>query len=242
MVLPLRTAAAAAVLVAIAVLVSGGAAAEAGPQRILLDTDMDTDDLLALLYILKQNRSEFDLKAVSISVNAWSDAGHAVNHLYDILYMMGRDDILVGVGGDGGISDSGTIYSNVGGYLPMIDQGMTTVGGCRYRQAIPLEGGGRLDKDTNFGIRRGFLPQGDRRYTPVQQPTTQQVMVDNICWPYKCHPHRITYKLCHFSHDSSTPEKKRGAHIHYGWWGEIKESYRLLSKKYYHLLHTTAMW
>ena len=36
---------------------------------------------------------------------------------------------------------------------------MTTVGGCRYRQAIPLEGGGRLDKDTNFGIRRGFLPQ-----------------------------------------------------------------------------------
>ena len=47
MVLPLRTAAAAAVLVAIAVLVSGGAAAEAGPQRILLDTDMDTDRRLA---------------------------------------------------------------------------------------------------------------------------------------------------------------------------------------------------
>ena len=36
---------------------------------------------------------------------------------------------------------------------------MTTVGGCRSRQAIPLEGGGQLDKDTNFGIRRGFLPQ-----------------------------------------------------------------------------------
>ena len=62
MVLPLRTTAAAAVLVAIAVVVSGGTAAEAGPQRILLDTDMDTDDLLALLYILKLNRSEFDLK------------------------------------------------------------------------------------------------------------------------------------------------------------------------------------
>jgi hypothetical protein len=52
----------------------------------------------------------------------WSDAGHAVNHLYDLLYMMGRDDIPVGVGGDGGISDSGTIYPNVGGYLPLIDQ------------------------------------------------------------------------------------------------------------------------
>ncbi|CAL4893511.1 unnamed protein product [Urochloa decumbens] len=158
MTLPLWTTAAVLVAAAAAA-VAFGAAAEAGPQRILLDTDMDTDDLLALLYLLKQNRSEFDLKAVSISVNAWSDAGHAVNHLYDILYMMSRDDILVGVGGDGGISDSGTIYPNVGGYLPLIDQGMTTVGGCRYRQAIPLEGGGRLDKDTNFGIRRGFLPQ-----------------------------------------------------------------------------------
>jgi hypothetical protein len=62
------------------------------------------------------------LQAVTINVNAWSDAGHAVNHLYDILYMMDRDDILVGVGGDGGISDDGTIYPNVGGYLPLIDQ------------------------------------------------------------------------------------------------------------------------
>jgi hypothetical protein len=59
------------------------------------------------------------IQAVSISVNAWSNAGHAVNHLYDILYMMGR---VVGIGGDGGISDSGTIYPNVGGYLPLIDQ------------------------------------------------------------------------------------------------------------------------
>uniref|UniRef100_K3Z3Q5 Inosine/uridine-preferring nucleoside hydrolase domain-containing protein n=1 Tax=Setaria italica TaxID=4555 RepID=K3Z3Q5_SETIT len=118
--------------------------------------------------------------AVTINVNAWSDAGHAANHLYDILYMMGRDDIPVGVGGDDGISDSGTIHPNVGGYFPLIDQGMATFGGCRYRQAIPLEGGGRLDVNTNFGIRRGFLPQGHRRYIPLQQPTVQQVMIDTI--------------------------------------------------------------
>ncbi|KAK3138802.1 hypothetical protein QOZ80_5AG0373590 [Eleusine coracana subsp. coracana] len=93
--------------------------------------------------------------------------------------MMGRDDIQVGVGGDGGISDSGTIYPNVGGYLPLIDQGMTTVGDCRYRQAIPQEGG-RLDVDTNFGIRRAFLPQGNRRYIPLQQPTAQEVMVNTM--------------------------------------------------------------
>lgn len=32
------------------------------PKRILLDTDLDTDDILSLFYILKQNRSKIDLK------------------------------------------------------------------------------------------------------------------------------------------------------------------------------------
>jgi hypothetical protein len=36
---------------------------------------------------------------------------------------------------------------------------MITAGDCRYRQAIPRESGGRLDIDTNMGIRNGFLPQ-----------------------------------------------------------------------------------
>lgn len=58
-----RAAAAVLVVVVAAVFVAGCVATEeAAPQRILLDTDMDTDDLLALLYILKQDRSEFDLK------------------------------------------------------------------------------------------------------------------------------------------------------------------------------------
>lgn len=69
MMLPLplwRTTAAVVLMVLVAfVVAAGGAEAEAGPQRILLDTDMDTDDLFALLYILKQNRSEFDLKGAA---------------------------------------------------------------------------------------------------------------------------------------------------------------------------------
>lgn len=32
------------------------------PHRILLDTDVDTDDFFALLYLLKLNRSEFELE------------------------------------------------------------------------------------------------------------------------------------------------------------------------------------
>ena len=61
-------------------------------------------------------------QAITINANAWIDAGHGVNQLYDMLYMMGRDDIAVGVGGDGGISDDGEIHPDVGGYLPLIDQ------------------------------------------------------------------------------------------------------------------------
>ncbi|CAD5171795.1 unnamed protein product [Musa acuminata subsp. malaccensis] len=153
---------------------------QAKPRRILLDTDMDTDDFFALVYLLKQSRSQFDLKAVTISANAWTDAAHAVNHVYDILYMMGRDDIYVGVGGDGGILDDGNILADVGGYLPLIEQGLSTAGDCRYRQAIPVGVCGRLDINTNYGLRRSFLPQGERRYIPLQQPTAQQVMIDTV--------------------------------------------------------------
>ncbi|KAG5628029.1 hypothetical protein H5410_013247, partial [Solanum commersonii] len=60
--------------------------------------------------------------AITISTNGWADAGHAVNHVYDMLYMMGRNDIAVGVGSEGGILPNGTIMPDVGGYLPIIDQ------------------------------------------------------------------------------------------------------------------------
>lgn len=101
----------------------------------------------------------FAMQGITISANAWTNAGHAVNQIYDILYMMGRDDIPVGVGGEGGILEDGTILHNVGGYVPLIEQGMSTTGGCRYKQSIPVGLGGKLDIDTNFGIRKAFLPQ-----------------------------------------------------------------------------------
>ncbi|CAK8530976.1 unnamed protein product [Lathyrus sativus] len=153
---------------------------EGKPHRILLDTDFDTDDLFSLLYLLKLNTSEFHLEGVTLNANAWTNAGHSVNHVYDILYMMGRDDVAVGVGGEGGILRNGTILPDVGGYLPIIEQGMTTAGNCRYRQAIPVGFGGRLDIDTNLGIRKAFLPQGKRRYRPLRQSTAQQVLIDKI--------------------------------------------------------------
>lgn len=62
------------------------------------------------------------LQAVTITANTWVNAGHAVNYVYDVLHMMERDDIPVGVGGEGGILADGTILPNVGGYLPIIEQ------------------------------------------------------------------------------------------------------------------------
>lgn len=38
------------------------ASVKSRPHRILLDTDMDTDDFFALLYLLKLNRSEFEVE------------------------------------------------------------------------------------------------------------------------------------------------------------------------------------
>lgn len=37
---------------------------DAKTHRILLDTDVDTDDFFAILYLLKQNRSVIDLKVL----------------------------------------------------------------------------------------------------------------------------------------------------------------------------------
>ena len=77
------------------------------------------------IYYFRERSSEsciILLQAVTINANSWTDAGHSVNQIYDILYMMGRDDIAVGVGGDGGILEDGTILPNVGGYIPIIDQ------------------------------------------------------------------------------------------------------------------------
>lgn len=38
---------------------------DARPRQILVDTDLDIDDVFALFYLLKQNRSEFDLQVIS---------------------------------------------------------------------------------------------------------------------------------------------------------------------------------
>lgn len=72
------------------------------------------------------------VQGITVSANGWTNAGHAVNQVYDLLYMMGRDDISVGVGGEGGILPNGTILPNVGGYFPIIEQVYVVCGVCLF--------------------------------------------------------------------------------------------------------------
>lgn len=55
------------VIVVLVVIIGGSlqTVVEGRPHRILLDTDVDTDDFFALLYLLKLNRSEFQLEVSS---------------------------------------------------------------------------------------------------------------------------------------------------------------------------------
>lgn len=56
------------VLIIGVVLGGDGQSVEGRPHRILLDTDVDTDDFFAILYLLKLNRSEFDLQVHHLSL------------------------------------------------------------------------------------------------------------------------------------------------------------------------------
>lgn len=41
------------------------------PHRILVDTDVDTDDLFALFYLLKQDRTRFDLQVIPFTADRY---------------------------------------------------------------------------------------------------------------------------------------------------------------------------
>ncbi|GJN14235.1 hypothetical protein PR202_gb01033 [Eleusine coracana subsp. coracana] len=76
---PLWKTAAVLVVVVTVVVVAGGVTDAAPARRILLDADMDKDDFFALFYILKQNRSEFELKVgyfIFFSVHTLNSFSH----------------------------------------------------------------------------------------------------------------------------------------------------------------------
>ncbi|KAJ0936902.1 putative inosine/uridine-preferring nucleoside hydrolase domain, ribonucleoside hydrolase [Helianthus annuus] len=117
---------------------------------VVFDMDMSTGDFLALFYLLKVPVEEMNLKAILVTGSGWANVA-TIDVVYDLLHMMGRDDIAVGLGDSFGVNQS---YSKVG----------PIVGDCKYSKAIPHGSGGRLDSDTLYGLARD-LPRSPRGYT-----------------------------------------------------------------------------
>ncbi|XP_029129010.1 uncharacterized protein LOC109807402, partial [Cajanus cajan] len=118
-------------------------------KPVVFDMDMSAGDFLALFYLLKVPVQVIDLKAIIVSPTGWASSA-TIDIIYDILHMMGRDDIPVGLGDVFATNQSDPIFS--------------AVGECKYVKAIPHGSGGLLDSDTLYGLARD-LPRSPRRYT-----------------------------------------------------------------------------
>ncbi|GAB4851205.1 Nucleoside hydrolase 3, variant 2 [Ancistrocladus abbreviatus] len=123
-------------------------------KPVIFDMDMSAGDFLALLYLLKVPTEVLDIKAILVTPTGWASAA-TIDVVYDLLHMMGRDDIPVGLGDVFAMNQTDPIYS--------------VVGDCKYIKAIPHGSGGLIDSDTLYGLAR-YLPRSPRRYTTENSP------------------------------------------------------------------------
>ncbi|XP_020273633.1 uncharacterized protein LOC109848519 isoform X3 [Asparagus officinalis] len=112
-------------------------------KPVIFDMDMSAGDIISLIYLLKVPVEVLDLKGILISGNGWANPA-TIDIIYDVLHMMGRDDIPVGLGS-----------------LTALESPSL---GCKFVNAIPHGSGGHIDSDTLFGFARN-LPRSPRSYT-----------------------------------------------------------------------------
>lgn len=87
-------------------------------------------------------------QGILVTSTGWATSA-TVDVVYDLLHMMGRDDIPVGLGDVFAVGEVNPKFS--------------PIGDCKYAKAIPLGSGGFLDSDTLYGLARD-LPRSPRRY------------------------------------------------------------------------------
>jgi len=112
-------------------------------RPIIIDMDMSPGDFVSLIYLLKAPIEVINLKGILVSGNGWAHVA-SIDIVYDMLHMMGRDDIPVGRGNTTALG--------------------TPTLGCNYASIIPQGCGGFIDSDTLYGLARS-LPRSPRRYT-----------------------------------------------------------------------------
>eukprot|EP00755_Sulcionema_specki_P032256 Sspe_Gene.98364::Locus_71792_Transcript_1_1_Confidence_1.000_Length_896::g.98364::m.98364 len=140
------------VLLGVLVLVVSG---QADVLPVIFDHDGGVDDLLAMLLLLKHQRTR--AVAVTIEGNGWAHASASVDMTYDVLTMLGQDDVPVGLGP----------------FAPLVDQAARHE--CRYRQAVPAA----INTDTAMGAARKLLPSS-RRHSSAKTPKAVEVMVEAL--------------------------------------------------------------
>jgi inosine-uridine nucleoside N-ribohydrolase len=89
------------VALALAALAAGGggggkAPARGSPVPVVVDTDMSTDDVVALLYLL--GRRDVDVRAVAVSGTGLVRCPAGARHARELLALAGRGDVPVGCG------------------------------------------------------------------------------------------------------------------------------------------------
>lgn len=102
-----------------------------------------------------------------MSPTGWANAA-TIDVVYDLLHMMGRDDIPIGLGDMFVLNQS--------------EPGFPSAGDCKYAKAVPQGCGGFLDSDTLYGLARD-LPRSPRRYLYIHHVaiyTMQQNSVGNV--------------------------------------------------------------
>ena len=75
---------------------AGAAALAPGPVPVVVDTDLSTDDVLALLYVLR--RPELDLRAVTVSGTGLVHCPGGARQVLALLALAGRTDVPVACG------------------------------------------------------------------------------------------------------------------------------------------------
>jgi inosine-uridine nucleoside N-ribohydrolase len=87
-----------ALLVVVLVLLAGCGGAGSGRTPVVVDTDLSTDDVIALMYVL--NRPDLDVRAVAVSGTGLARCPLGARHARELLALAGHPGVPVGCGRD----------------------------------------------------------------------------------------------------------------------------------------------
>jgi pyrimidine-specific ribonucleoside hydrolase len=127
-------------------------------KQVIIDTDANTDDAIAILWLLK--RTDIDIKAITVVGTGWASLSSGLTNIFNMLAFMGRNDIPVTWGGGYALYD---IKHNIYG--------------CTYAKTIPNAPGGRQWADTLVGLAHCFPKAGPGRYYNPNAPGAVDLMV-----------------------------------------------------------------